>query len=73
MYVINIKNPEEIMSYIHNCIRKVYPSKEDPVVVFDGLTKGFRYPGWRAAWMVGPKYLRKLCKMLDSSQWPLET
>ena len=29
----------------------------DPVIVFDGMTKGFRYPGWRAGWAIGPKYL----------------
>lgn len=27
----------------------------DPVVIFDGLTKNWRYPGWRVAWTVGPK------------------
>jgi aspartate/methionine/tyrosine aminotransferase len=27
----------------------------DPVVVFDGLTKNWRYPGWRVSWTVGPK------------------
>lgn len=26
----------------------------DPVVVIDGLTKNFRYPGWRLGWAVGP-------------------
>ena len=26
----------------------------DPVLIFDGLTKGFRYPGWRVGWVVGP-------------------
>jgi hypothetical protein len=26
----------------------------DPVVLFDGLTKNFRYPGWRLGWIVGP-------------------
>lgn len=26
----------------------------DPVVLIDGLTKGFRYPGWRLGWIVGP-------------------
>ncbi|HEY7173759.1 MAG TPA: pyridoxal phosphate-dependent aminotransferase, partial [Micromonosporaceae bacterium] len=26
----------------------------DPVVIFDGLTKNFRYPGWRLGWIVGP-------------------
>lgn len=28
---------------------------EDPVLIFDGLTKNWRYPGWRITWMVGPK------------------
>lgn len=27
----------------------------DPVVIVDGLTKNWRYPGWRLAWTVGPK------------------
>jgi aspartate/methionine/tyrosine aminotransferase len=27
----------------------------DPVVIFDGLTKNWRYPGWRTTWTVGPK------------------
>lgn len=39
---------------------------KDPVVVFDGLTKGFRYPGWRAAWMVGPKYLIEMVTELPA-------
>lgn len=26
----------------------------DPVLVVDGLTKSFRYPGWRLGWAVGP-------------------
>lgn len=28
---------------------------EDPVVLVDGLTKCFRYPGWRSGWIVAPK------------------
>ncbi len=27
----------------------------DPVVILDGLTKNWRYPGWRVAWVVGPE------------------
>ena len=27
----------------------------DPVVIFDGLTKNWRYPGFRTGWVVGPK------------------
>ncbi|MCB9833986.1 MAG: pyridoxal phosphate-dependent aminotransferase [Planctomycetes bacterium] len=29
----------------------------DPVLIFDGLTKCFRYPGWRLGWVLGPKSL----------------
>ncbi|CAG0959173.1 aspartate aminotransferase [Phycisphaerales bacterium] len=28
---------------------------EDPVVLVDGLTKCFRYPGWRSGWIVAPR------------------
>lgn len=28
---------------------------EDDVIIVDGLTKRFRLPGWRVAWIVGPK------------------
>lgn len=27
----------------------------DPVIIVDGLTKNWRYPGWRISWTVGPK------------------
>ena len=29
--------------------------EEDPIIIIDGLTKSFRYPGWRIGWVVGPK------------------
>ena len=28
---------------------------KDPVIIFDGLTKNWRYPGFRVSWTVGPK------------------
>jgi aspartate/methionine/tyrosine aminotransferase len=28
--------------------------ERDPVLLFDGLTKSYRYPGWRVGWIVGP-------------------
>jgi aspartate/methionine/tyrosine aminotransferase len=28
--------------------------ERDPVIVFDGLTKNWRYPGWRVSWALGP-------------------
>jgi len=30
---------------------------EDPVLIFDGLTKNHRYPGWRIGWVVGPSQM----------------
>lgn len=27
----------------------------EPVLLIDGLTKSFRYPGWRVGWAVGPR------------------
>jgi aspartate/methionine/tyrosine aminotransferase len=27
----------------------------DPILLVDGLTKNFRYPGWRIGWAVGPR------------------
>jgi hypothetical protein len=27
----------------------------DPVVILDGLTKNWRYPGWRVTWTIAPK------------------
>ncbi|MGH7977295.1 MAG: pyridoxal phosphate-dependent aminotransferase [Limisphaerales bacterium] len=29
--------------------------ENDPVIVVDGLTKNWRYPGWRISWTLGPK------------------
>lgn len=27
----------------------------DPIIIVDGLTKNWRYPGWRISWTLGPK------------------
>lgn len=35
--------------------RYVEDVERDPVVLFDGLTKNWRYAGWRIAWTVGPR------------------
>jgi aspartate/methionine/tyrosine aminotransferase len=29
--------------------------EKDGVVIIDGLSKGYRYPGFRLAWLIGPK------------------
>jgi aspartate/methionine/tyrosine aminotransferase len=37
--------------------RYVQDVNTDPVVLVDGLTKNWRYPGWRLSWTVGPRWL----------------
>jgi N-succinyldiaminopimelate aminotransferase len=40
---------------MESAARYVHDVDSDPVVIVDGLTKNWRYPGWRVAWTVGPK------------------
>ncbi|MDD9934441.1 MAG: pyridoxal phosphate-dependent aminotransferase [Myxococcales bacterium] len=40
---------------IESAARYVEDVDRDPVVIFDGLTKNWRYPGWRVTWSIGPK------------------
>jgi aspartate/methionine/tyrosine aminotransferase len=43
--------PDTIVS----AARYVEDVERDPVVIVDGLTKNWRYPGWRVSWTVGPR------------------
>ncbi len=40
---------------------------KDPVVIFDGLTKSHRYPGWRCGWAVGPKHIIEMLNRAASA------
>ncbi|MBK8259013.1 MAG: pyridoxal phosphate-dependent aminotransferase [Polyangiaceae bacterium] len=40
---------------MESAARYVENVNEDPIVLFDGLTKNWRYPGWRVSWTVGPR------------------
>lgn len=49
-------------NYTSNCdgttisaAENVIDVDEDDVLIIDGLTKRFRLPGWRVAWIIGPK------------------
>jgi aspartate/methionine/tyrosine aminotransferase len=46
--VLNSTPTESAARYVEDVNR-------DPVVLFDGLTKNWRYPGWRVTWAVGPR------------------
>ena len=39
---------------VESAARYVEDVNRDPIVIFDGLTKNWRYPGWRVTWTVAP-------------------
>jgi aspartate/methionine/tyrosine aminotransferase len=46
-----MENPGDSVS----AARYVNDVDKDPIVLFNGLTKNWRYPGWRVSWAVGPR------------------
>src|SRR5437764_13323032 len=40
---------------IESAARYVEDVDRDPIVIFDGFTKNWRYPGWRVTWTIAPK------------------
>jgi N-succinyldiaminopimelate aminotransferase len=46
-------SPDEVA--LESVARHVEDVDKDPVLLFDGLTKSWRYPGWRVTWAVGPR------------------
>ncbi|HVJ94954.1 MAG TPA: pyridoxal phosphate-dependent aminotransferase [Labilithrix sp.] len=40
---------------VESAARYVNDVDTDPVVIFDGFTKNWRYPGWRITWALAPK------------------
>jgi N-succinyldiaminopimelate aminotransferase len=40
---------------VESAARYVKDVDADPIVVFDGFTKNWRYPGWRITWALAPK------------------
>ncbi|HUJ24396.1 MAG TPA: pyridoxal phosphate-dependent aminotransferase [Myxococcales bacterium] len=39
---------------MESAARYVEDVNRDPIVIFDGLTKNWRYPGWRVTWTLAP-------------------
>jgi aspartate/methionine/tyrosine aminotransferase len=40
---------------VESAARYVEDVDRDPIVIFDGFTKNWRYPGWRVTWTLAPK------------------
>ncbi|MBK7397680.1 MAG: pyridoxal phosphate-dependent aminotransferase [Myxococcales bacterium] len=49
------ESPDLAASAMESAARYVEDVDKDPILIFDGLTKNWRYPGWRVTWTVGPK------------------
>ncbi len=49
-YVFTPDHPGPVSAAAH-----IEDVNHDPVVLVDGLTKCYRYPGWRSGWVVGPR------------------
>jgi N-succinyldiaminopimelate aminotransferase len=42
---------------VESAARYVEEVDSDPVVIFDGFTKNWRYPGWRVTWALAPRHV----------------
>jgi aspartate/methionine/tyrosine aminotransferase len=49
------RGPEGTQPRMISAAEFVEDVNKDPIVVVDGLTKNWRYPGWRISWTLGPK------------------
>jgi aspartate/methionine/tyrosine aminotransferase len=47
----NASNPYNMVS----AAQYIEDVETDPIIIVDGLTKNWRYPGWRVSWTLGPK------------------
>ncbi len=52
-YIYN-KSPSEKIKTV-SAAEYVEDVNTDPIILIDGLTKNWRYPGWRISWTVAPK------------------
>lgn len=53
-YIYSEHQDSEI-PYMVSAAAHVADVNRDPVVIIDGLTKNWRYPGWRISWTIAPK------------------
>jgi aspartate/methionine/tyrosine aminotransferase len=51
------EHPESEHPESHSAAAYVEDVNDDSVIILDGLTKNWRYPGFRIAWTVGPEHV----------------
>ena len=49
------RNPGSATPKMVSAAAQVEDVDRDPVIIVDGLTKNWRYPGWRISWTLAPK------------------
>lgn len=52
-YIYNKKDDEEYKMV--SAAEFIDDVNQDSIIIVDGLTKNWRYPGWRISWIIGPK------------------
>lgn len=52
-YIYNLKEDEKYKTI--SAAEYIDDVNSDPVIIVDGLTKNWRYPGWRISWIVAPQ------------------
>lgn len=52
-YIYNGNHPDQPPKMV-SAAAHVEDVDRDPVIIVDGLTKNWRYPGWRISWTLGP-------------------
>lgn len=52
-YIYNLKENEKYKTI--SAAEYINDVNSDPVIIVDGLTKNWRYPGWRISWIVAPQ------------------
>jgi aspartate/methionine/tyrosine aminotransferase len=58
--------PDAHSAPMESAARYVEDVDADPILLFDGLTKNWRYPGWRVTWAIGPKSVIDSCASAGS-------
>lgn len=54
-YIYDLENIKNGIAKTVSAAEYVQDVNADPILIIDGLTKNWRYPGWRLSWTLGPK------------------
>lgn len=58
-YIYSKRANNDLLPNIISAAEYVEDVNIDPIIIIDGFTKNWRYPGWRLSWTLGPKEVIK--------------